>query len=86
MKWLSTNADEHLLVDDAGRRTEYSIRTDPVTRVQRCYDGTRKIFEHMVLHRCLRECEERYAAERGEGKDSPNYHGKTRQKVREMNQ
>ncbi len=66
MRWLCTNADEHLLVDDAGRRTEYSIRTDPVTRVQRCYDGTRKIFEHMVLHRCLRECEERYAAERGQ--------------------
>ncbi len=83
MRWLSTNADEHLLVDDAGRRTEYSIRRDPVVGTFQAYDGTAKLDKpKLAIYPLLKQCEERYAAERAEGKQSPNYHGKTRLKER----
>jgi hypothetical protein len=82
MQWLSTNADEHLLVDDAGRRTEYLVRRDPVTGCFTAWDGARKLRQHMALLGLLRECEALYAAERGEGAKHINFRSRGKREAK----
>lgn len=60
MRWISSNADEHVLVDDRGRVTGFKITRDPVTCLYTGAHSGKKLMTRLAIYPVQRHCEEAF--------------------------